>query len=500
MKKATQKFLAMGLVMLLCIGCFSALTVSAETPVFNVELLANGDFEALNAKGTPEGWNGDGQLETSIVDEGKNALKLSAENVGSDNLTRAYKGYTYAKYAGSLTDITGKIYIKELDKDNGAKVRIEQYHTGTQSQYKITASTLEFTQAEDDWITFEAYNTYWNAATCYISIELYGSGTVYIDDISIQDKQWLITPKMNMTWSIHSGKSKENTTHGYISDNSYDLESSPVKKGYTGDDCFYIWNNADLGMSDVTVYYTFPAARTKPQPNTKYRLSMRFYPLPGATHKGPRLKFNLGSVNSNGQYTGLTSTEYFRVEPNCWTVENVDNGWNNIFVYFTTPENIDNNFCFALTGYYGGWIDDIMLEGDYDESAQILDENFIARETASPGTKIKAKAHVVSDKIADDGGRDAAIILARYEKIGDTLQCVEVEVKEINVDSDTKVQVSSTRTRLNSAQDIILDYTIPEDAAIGSVIRAFAWNGTDSLSPIGKADTITVVADTASES
>ena len=54
---------------------------------------------------------------------------------------------------------------------------------------------------------------------------------------------------------------------------------------------------------------------------------------------------------------------------------------------------------------------------------------------------------------------------------------------------------TTPRKWAHAAEDIILDYTIPEDAA-GSVIRAFAWNGADSLSPIGKADMITVVADT----
>ena len=491
MKKAKQKFLAMGLTMLLCIGCFSALTVSAETPVFNVELLANGDFEALNAKGEPEGWSGDGQLETSIVDEGKNALKLSAENVESDNKTSAYKGYTYAKYAGSLTDITGRIYIKDLGTD--AKVCIEQYHTGTQEQYKIKASTLTITKAESDWTTFEVYNTYWNAATCFISIELYGSGTVYIDDISIQDKQQLITPRMeNLLWATESNKGKLNITHGYVS-NAQEDEDKAITLA-DGADCFYVSKNNDT-YTDIRPYFAF-TSRTEPQPGVKYRLSMRFHPWTGETHNGPRARFHkLSSSN-------YLSTEYVRINPNCWTVENKsDDGWKHIFAYFTMPDEA-TDVVFTITGFTGGWIDDILMEADYDESAQILNEKFEALETANPGTKIKAKAHVVSDKIADDGGRDAAIILARYEKIGNTLQCVEIKVEEINVNSDTTVKVSddNTKTRINSAQDILLDYTIPEDAAIGSVIRAFAWNGTDSLSPIGKADTITVVADTASES
>lgn len=495
MKKAMKKMLATGLAMLLLAGAMTAVTVSATeteteiTPVYDVELLENGNFELLNEDGAPDGWNG-GTLETEIVDnpeEGRYALKLAASGVDASNRTRAYKDYQYTKYNGSITVITGRIYIKELADD--AYINIESYYGGFGPSKIIEATTLKFTDETSDWVTFEAYNTYWNGPeTCYFAVELYGEGTVYLDNISIQDKQWLITPKMgNLNWATESNKGKLNTTHGYISNVNYSgAEVTP----YTGDDCFYVWNTGTYG--DVRPYYAF-TSRTKPQPGVKYRLSMRFKPLEGATYIGPRVRFCKGNTNTDGAITGISGTEYVRINPGCWTLENVsEDGWNEISAYFTMPDSIEN-IIFVATGYYGGWIDDITLKADYDETAKIVNTNFEELETAEPGAAIKVKAHAVSSVSEEEGGRKVMIILARYQKVDNKMQCVEVEICDKLIYDDLTVNVTgdASRTRVQSAQDCVIDYEIPADAD-GNIIKAFFWNDTDAFSSIGKADTITV--------
>lgn len=495
MKKVTQKFLAMGLVMLMCIGCFSAFTVSAEDTPFNVELLTNGDFELKDeSDSSPVGWtigktpsNAGGTV--MVRDE---MLRIKATNATTDGSSWAYQKYSYVKPTRGMTVISGKIYIEELS--NGSYVKIDSNRNGFAPQNTMGAM-VTYTEPKKEWVSFESTITDTSPADSYMFyIRLYGTGLVWVDDVSIQNKDRLLpTPWESMSWNIKATEEGVAEDFGYITNDELKAAGEEFK-AFSGDSCFFIKKTANKTTRPM---YKFTAATT-PVVGANYRISCRFRPLVETQEiNGP--KIHIGTSNDANRFPKNWSGTSFIAIPGTWTVGNEINGWYELTTYFTMTNPDNHTYVrLAIWNTYQGYIDDLVIERDYEETARILNEDSKDITSAKAGETIKVKAHAIAEETMEKGGEKPAVILMRYTQEKGVRKCVDVKIVEKALAADGVTALpdgSITRNWEHAAEDIVLDYTIPADAA-GSVIRAFAWNGADSLSPIGKADMITVVADT----
>ncbi len=482
MKKAFKRILAMGLATLLGIGTMNMMMVSADNTALDTELLVNGDFSLKDEEGAVLGWtltkpSGSGgsiKVENEVLRINASHGTVADGNLDTSKSLYAINRWDYAKPTNGTTVISGRIYIVSMQE--GSSVVIDSNRKGFGSTNTMGA-TITYTEATDGWENFE--NTITDTTTStdgyMFYVRVYGTALVWVDDVSIQHKPRLLLPG-NLSWT--GTTALLNATHGYISNEAY-IGTSVTP--YSGDDCFYIWN----GTFNETPY-TSARATTRlaanPVAGQTYRVSMRFKPnVADGTYLGPRT--DILDWNDRGN-----SNKLLRIDKDDWTVGNVTNGWSEISAYFTMPTYDASTVALKFWGYYGGWIDDLMIERDCDRNVEILSSNFETIEKEAPGATVKLKAHIVSDKIADQGGRKVKLVLARYTKVGNAMQCVEVSVLDETVDMNTVMTGYTT-----SAKDIRLDYVIPADTE-GQIIKAFLWDSENTLTPIGKGSAITVSA------
>lgn len=480
MKKITSILLSF----LLTIGACSTIAVSAtetETVPVNQEMLTNGTFDMIE-EGELVAWDTKADDGGSVVLENDMVKLISDYGTGdaadTTQSVRIWNYYPWVKHPNGVTVISGKIKIDRLDGASYVTMDSQRKGFGDANSMK---ATLTIDKVTDGWTTFETTIGDTSASSdgkYMFYIRLFGTGTVYIDDISIQNKERLLKTG-TLGWRQYTAAL--NVTHGYISDPAY---TGPAVTPYSGDDCFYQWPATNYSSPRP---YTLLSA--KPVAGATYRISMRFKPsVEEATYVGPRME-----IIDSTQYT--SSGSFVKLGKDAWTVENVSSdGWNEISAYFTMPENTATNYALRIWAYYGGWIDDLMIERDYEEDMEILSSNYESIESATPGQAIKLKAHIISDKTAEQGGRKVKPVVARYAKNGDKLQCVDVLVGSETVNMGTAMTGLENNSNYTTAsKDITVDYVIPADAA-GQVIKAFLWDGVSLQLPVGGADTITVSA------
>ncbi len=482
MNTVFKKIMAMGMAALLGIGTMGMMAVSADNTALNTELLVNGDFSLKDEDGAVVGWSltkpsgsgGSIKVENEVLRINASHGTVEGGNLDVSKSLYAINRWEYAKPANGTTVISGKINIETMEEDSSVVIDSNRKGFGAAN---TMGAQITYTEATKGWKTFESTITDTTTTTegYMFYVRVYGTALVWIDDVSIQHKERLLLPG-NLSWSGTTALA--NATHGYISNEGY--EGTPITP-YSGDDCFYIWN----GTFNETTYSSARATTrlaANPVAGQTYRVSMRFKPnVNEATYLGPRIDIlDWASYSSNDKF--------LRIDKDDWTVGNVTNGWSEISAYFTMPTYEASTVAIKFYGYFGGWIDDLMIERDCDRNVEILSSNFEPIEKEAPGATVKVKAHIVSDKIADDGGRKVKLVLARYAKVGDAMQCVEVSVLDETVNMGTAMTGYTT-----AAKDIRLDYVIPADAE-GQSIKAFLWDGENGINPIGKRSAITVSA------
>lgn len=478
MKKAMKKLMAMGLATVLLAGAMTAMIVSADTTDYtalNTELIVNGDFSDGAAGWTLTKQSGAGG---SIKVENEKLRINSTSTV--DKSLYAINYWNYQVPVSGKTIISGKINIESISE--GARVVIGCNHTKFGDANKM-GEYLELTTATNGWVPFEVVvDGVSNKDDYLFFIRVYGTALVWVDDTSIQHKERLLASGQ-LGWRVVEGKL--NFTHGYTKDEAY---VGPEVTPYSGDDCFYQWGGTFEGTkySAVRICHLLDA---KPVIGETYRVSMRFKPKEeNATYVGPRMEIvDWQTYSGSGRIVSLNK--------DCWTVENVtSDGWKEISAYFTMPEYTATNLGLKIWAYYGGWIDDLMIERDCDRKMEIMSANFEPIDKAAPGAAIKMKAHIVSDKTAAEGGRKVKLVLARYAKVGDSMQCVEIRVSDDTVNAGTAMTgTEGVSNYTTAAKDIRLDYVIPADAA-GQIIKAFLWDGTTVVAQEVKGDSLMVTA------
>lgn len=483
MKKAFKKIMAMGLATLLGIGTMNMMMVSADNTALNTELLVNGDFSLKDEDGAVVGWSltkpsgsgGSIKVENEVLRINALHGNVADGNLDTSKSLYAINRWDYAKPANGTTVISGRIHIESMQE--GSSVVIDSNREGFGPANSMGA-TITYTKPTSGWETFETTitKTTTSDAGYLFFVRVYGTALVWVDDVSIQHKERLLVPG-NLNWSGSSAL--VNANYGYISDEAY---TGTAVTPYSGDDCFYIWNGTYNGTSYSSARATTLLA-ANPVAGQTYRISMRFKPnVAEATYLGPRTDILDFADRGN-------SNKLLRIDKDDWTVGNVtSDGWSEISAYFTMPTYTVTNLGLKFWGYFGGWIDDLMIERDCDKNMEILSSDFETIEKAAPGATIKLKAHIVSDKTAEQGGRKVKVVLVRYAKVGNAMQCVEVNVGDETVNMGTAIAGYTT-----SAKDIRLDYVIPSDAE-GQIIKAFLWDGENTLTPIGKRSAITVSA------
>lgn len=487
MKKAFKKIMAMGLATLLGIGTMNMMMVSADNTALNTELLVNGDFSLKDEDGAVVGWSltkpsgsgGSIKVENEVLRINASHGNVADGNLDTSKSLYAINRWDYAKPANGTTVISGRIHIESMQE--GSSVVIDSNREGF-GPANTMGATITYTGTTSGWETFESTITDTSTTTkgYLFYVRVYGTALVWVDDVSIQHKERLLaSPMESITWSQYNAT--RNVDFGYISNENYaGAEITP----YSGNDCFYQWR-ADAARTPRP--YT---ALASPVVGANYRITMRFKPQTDtATYVGPRMEIVYTETVTGG--TNLVKLNY-----DAWTVENVTtDNWKEISAYFTMPTyDTEKALSLKIWAYYGGWIDDLMIERDYDESVKIVNTNFEMIEKAAPGTTIKLNSHIVSDKTADQGGRKVNLVLARYAKNGDNMQCVEVAVINKAVNSGVAVTGAEEKSAYTSAaEDVTYDYVIPSDAE-GQIIKAFLWDSENTLTPIGKRSAITVSA------
>ncbi len=162
------------------------------------DLVLNGSMEAVTDN-SPDNWTPSSSAnvvpDSSIASEGKYSLRLTG--AGNETLVRAHQADVAATYTsgecpiGYKYRITADINIPEELEGAGFRIIVYRNGVGTTGQAtQIGSSSVAggITQATGGWRKVIAYfgNKTTAITTVQVALELTGTGTVYVDNISIE--------------------------------------------------------------------------------------------------------------------------------------------------------------------------------------------------------------------------------------------------------------------------------------------------------------------------
>lgn len=502
MKKAFKKILAMGLATLLGIGTMNMMMVSADNTALNTELLVNGDFSLKDEDGAVVGWSltkpsgsgGSIKVENEVL-----RINASHGNVADGNLDTtkslyAINRWDYAKPTKGTTVISGRIHVESMQE--GSSVVIDSNRKGFGATNTMGA-TITITKATGGWENFESTITDTTASAdgYMFYVRVYGTALVWVDDVSIQHKDRLLpTPWESMSWAFDS---TEGTSDNFKEVTNEELTAANANfTAHSGDSCFIIQKTDGKTSRPM---YKFGTANA-PIEGQAYRISCWYRPieLTDTTSVGPKITIANAKENGKNWYPKSLAT-VATFDNLSWNVGQVgEDGWRQLSAYFVMNYTSTEHIYARLVVWNSifGYIDDLKIEADFEEQAKILNSDFKEITSAKAGDTIKVRAHAIAEKTTAEGGEKPAVVLIRYTEENGVRVCTDIKMvtEEIAADKDYSVgEGTAARTWKQSGEDIVFDYTIPNDAA-GSVIKAFAWDGVSSLNPIGKNRVITVSA------
>lgn len=504
-----KKHLAVFSAILMACICFSGVTMmgaSANTVEYGVELFPYGSCDAVTAvdetKTTVNGWGGMGVADSTVKrgDTGY-SYKLSFETAGStDNQRGDFNFLNPTTLAGSYTLVTGFINITALGEGSCAHACV-QNSFGFNSYYDISGR-ITYTAVTDGWVPFALAVTDSVNPVAYVNFYIEGTGTLYLDDISVKNMQgYFPTEADSVPWNAEIAWVGASDYRG--GRNLTFFENNEA--AFSGERGLKI--NAGEGYSALPTTCYELKGRSMLETGARYKMSFWFKPEHDAAM--PNVIFGKGTWYGGGDKLPATD-RYLTLDHSAWTEEATsDSGWKKLSAYFTMPE-LDSTvpLSMVLLSYAGdsdGYFDCFELLKDNDGSVKVTTQNGEAISEAKVGDVVTARLHVISEKTADEGGEKAAVLLAVYDKSG-TIKLVDFLANEKTVNKNVqKIGKSyglpgdgggenngyAYNSYITDADDVTVSYTVPSEAA-GCTVKVFAWDGIASLASFGDAIEFTV--------
>lgn len=515
MKKHLAIFTAILTLMLTMVGTVPTLVAAESTYANGQEILENGDFEMTNddAVGT-EGkfiggsWaNGTQKTSTNIqiVDEaggayqGKSAKVVTVNPESSvaslvsptANLATFYENEFPLE--GATTKLSFRINVERLDSATDSFIYICIGNGGNYLPNNTSASVKnrklgegkKITGVTDGWVDMELRYPAKNSAVTsnktyyYLTFQVYGGATVYIDDVSVKEvKDGLL---YSTEWDNVALPNVETWTVTEKTDTKiFGSASHLITHPGTATQAYAVY--ALEGRSLLTA-------------GEKYKLAFWYKPVNPEDTSNPFVTIAQGTSKAPSR---LKNSRFIDFRRDQWLAGGEKDGWREYVVYFTMESYDSSNTVLGLMflGTNSFYIDNFTVTEDTDTDIAFYNAAGETVTAVKANDVLKAKAHLLSDKNETEGGRTVQILVARYEKNGDTLQCVEVSCENKTVYDEKQWLNGEDVARISGAEDVTLSYTVPSDAPAGSVIKAFLWDGVGTLKPIGAGmEKITVAAE-----
>ncbi len=433
------------------------------------------------------------------VHGGNKAIKLTG--TGTAPATETWNAFdaningswVVSQTAGSITEISGWIRVKSLSE--GSYVRIRTFK-GTVSSTRIDKNSK--ITAAGDWQQFcypytDTTATY---AVGWIEICLFGTGEVYVDDVTISDSTSILPSTFWGTYNWISTTGRVNATTLSASSDNF---GTKVTTGFDGEsDYASLYLGTTETYKNPVIYYTF-ATRNKPVTGENYRFSFRFKP---AEDGAKPLAYLASTAASSGKT--YIKNQLATFNPGYTLIEGDNqNGWQEYHGYFTMPETTTVVFCLRGSEGNNGYYNAFSLEKDYEEDVKVVNSADTEVKTAEVGETVSLQAHVISEIAEAGGGEKVTLLVAAYNGQG-ILKCVDVACKTETIYAGKEYTAEEVGTSVGNvaqdvtykfvtaAKDITFDYIVPESAA-GCTLKAFCWNG-GSLKPMGSSYKVTVAA------
>lgn len=515
------------LLAILSLACFTAVSADEAAPVFDVNLIENGNcdaYETVEGVDKPTAWDGGGGYPVSTAEmkrgtEGRSIkMEITEENKHFNaNEQRLNTTFTYEPIPDSHTRITGYLHIKSLGEGGRIDVRAQTRY-GNAAAYDVEANayrSFNTVSAENEWVPFkiDLVSKKESPITVYLNIYVVGTGTVYVDDVSVKNIKNIFLQDITTGWDpltvgIGNNFGTRNVTFGFDDPNA-------VFEGTAG--LYVKFDTYRYNANTRVVSYPIPTNaetnRNAVLDNTNYRFSFWF--KPASETAVPYIVFGKGSFSvSDPAMTYPEKDRYITLADDDWTVKEVRaDGWKKMEAYFKTPVlDKEEALRMVICSWHGngkdasgcGYYDAFCLEKDYAEPLSVKNTAGEAIAEAKAGETVTISTHVLTDKTEADGGEDIAILLAAYNKEGKltvmdfitktgTAYKNKAEQKTADV-HDKTITADSTFTKYyTDAENVELAYTIPDSFA-GYTVKAFCWNGASLLNPIDEPCEVTVTA------